>query len=85
MIAKRQRTTIRVGKRAQIVIPAPLRHELGIGEGSTLEATTDEFGRLVLTPVPSDPFERLRKAAAGLFEGIDPVEFQRKLRDEWDE
>jgi len=84
MIARHQRATIRVGKRAQIVIPASLRHELGIDEGSKLDAAIDENGRLVLTPVLSDPFERLRKAAAGLFEGVDPVEYQRKLREEWD-
>ncbi len=75
---------IRVGKRAQMVIPARLRHEMGIGEGDTLRATLDDCGRLVLEPVPSDPIERFRQAWKGVFEGVDADAYIRELRDEWE-
>lgn len=75
-------TTIRVGKKAQVVIPRAIRDALGIEEGDTLSATVVD-GRLVLQPVPSDPRERLRTLFKGVFEGVDPVEFQRESRHEW--
>jgi AbrB family looped-hinge helix DNA binding protein len=78
-------TSIRVGKKAQIVLPAALRRELHIEEGDVLQASIDDSGRIVMTPVPPDPLDRLRWAMAGLFEGVDPVEFQRELRREDDE
>lgn len=76
---------IRVGKRAQIVIPAALRRRMGIGEGDVLRAEVEDEGRLILTHVPSDPLARLRQAAQGLFDGVDAVEEQRRLRAEWDQ
>lgn len=76
---------IRVGKRAQMVIPAALRRQLGIDEGDVLSAEIDERGRLVLQTVPADPLERLHQAGSGLYEGHDGVEEQRRLRREWDE
>ncbi len=76
---------IRVGKRAQVVIPARLRHEMGDpGEGDTLRATLDDCGRLVLESVPSDPIERFRQAGHKFFKGIDVDAYVRELRDEWE-
>lgn len=74
-------TTIRVGKKAQVVIPRAIRDALDIEEGDTLSATVVD-GRVVLLPVLSDPRERLRAAGRGLFTDIDPVEFQREARQE---
>ncbi|MGH8903072.1 MAG: AbrB/MazE/SpoVT family DNA-binding domain-containing protein [Egibacteraceae bacterium] len=76
---------VRVGKRAQIVIPAPLRRQLGIKEGDLLRAEIDEAGRLILELVPVHPLERLRDAAGDLFRGVDGVEYQRSLRAEWEQ
>lgn len=73
-----------VGRRAQVVIPAAIRERLKIKEGDKLRLDVDEAGRIVLTPVSADPLERLMKAGAGVFRGVDPVAYVRELRDEWD-
>ena len=75
---------VRVGKRAQVVIPAALRKRLGVHEGDILQASVDDAGNIVLKPVPSDPLERLRKAFAKCYEGVDAVAYVRALREEWD-
>ena len=77
--------TVRIGKRAQMVIPAELRRRLGVEEGDVLSAEIDHDGRLVLQVLAADPLERLRQAAAGLYSGLDGVEEQQRLRGEWDE
>lgn len=74
-----------VGRRAQVVIPAAIRERLKIKEGDKLRLDVDEAGRIVLTPVPADPLERLMKAGGAVFRGVDPVAYVRELRDEWDE
>ena len=84
MIAKSPDTRlVNVGKRGTIVIPAEFRRTMKIEEGSMLDGYVDEDGRLVLEVVPSDPIERLRWAAGGVFDGIDAVAYVRSLRDEW--
>lgn len=83
MIAKRRIYNVRVGRKGTIVIPAPLRHELGLDEGSMMNASVGEDGKLTLDPVPGDPFERLRHIAGGVFDGIDAVAYIREMRDEW--
>jgi AbrB family looped-hinge helix DNA binding protein len=75
---------IYVGKRAQLVIPAEIRRRLDIREGDTLRLEVDEQGRLVLEPLPRDPVARLRQAGARIFDGVDGVEEQRRLRAEWE-
>jgi len=57
---------IRVGKRGQIVLPAALRRELGIEDGSKLAVRADDEGRIVLEPVPSDPIRRFIEAGRGV-------------------
>lgn len=76
---------IRVGRNAQIVIPAAIRKQLSIEAGGTLRLDVDDHGRILLTPVSSDPIERFLQAGAGMFDGADPVAYQHKLRAEWDE
>jgi AbrB family looped-hinge helix DNA binding protein len=44
---------VRVRKHGQITIPAPLRKELGLVEGTILELTI-ENGRIILTKVPPE-------------------------------
>jgi len=55
-------TVVRMGPQGRIVVPAELRRELGLDEGSTLSATT-RGGRLILEP-RSVVLERLRKRFA---------------------
>ncbi len=74
---------VRVGKRAQVVIPAALRKRMGVKDGDILHAEIDDAGRLVLERVDPDPLTRLARAAPGTWAGRDPVEHQRELRDEW--
>lgn len=76
---------VRIGKRGTIVIPADIRHELGLDEGDVMALTVGEDGAMRLESVSSDPIERLRQAFGGIFAGIDPVEYQRSMRDEDDE
>jgi len=52
-------TVVRMGPRGQIRVPAGLRRELGLDEGSTLAVSSDH-GRLVLEPRD----EVLRRAQA---------------------
>jgi AbrB family looped-hinge helix DNA binding protein len=84
MIETRLATDIVVGKRGTIVIPAEMRKTLGICEGQKLFAVVVD-GDIVLRRVSHDPVERLREAFAGVFAGVDPVEYVRELRREWDE
>jgi len=51
-----------MGPQGRIVVPAELRRELGLDEGSTLSATT-RGGRLILEP-RSIVLERMRKRFA---------------------
>ena len=74
---------VRVGKRAQVVIPAVLRRRMGVKDGDLLHADLDDQGRLVLERVEPDPLRRLSDAGRGLWHGDDPVQAQRALRSEW--
>lgn len=53
-----------MGPQGRIVVPAELRRELGLEEGSTLNATT-RGGRLILEP-RSVVLDRMRKRFAGV-------------------
>jgi AbrB family looped-hinge helix DNA binding protein len=53
---------VRMGPQGRIVVPAELRRELGLEEGSTLNATTRQ-GRLILEP-RAVVLERIRKRFA---------------------
>lgn len=74
---------VRVGKRAQVVIPAALRRRMGVSDGDFLHAEVDDRGRLILERIETDPVERLVAAGTGLWSGEDAVEVQRALRQEW--
>lgn len=73
---------VRIGRRAQVVIPLEARRRLNLVEGDVLHVEIDDRGRLVLERVPRDPLERLQQAAASLFTGIDAVAEQQRLRVE---
>ena len=50
---------VRMGPQGRIVVPAELRRELGLDEGSTMTTTTED-GRLILEP-RSVVLERIRR------------------------
>ena len=74
---------VRVGQRAQVVIPAVLRRKMGVQDGDLLHAEVDDRGRLVLEKVDPDPVQRLLAAGSGLYDGPDALAQQRELRAEW--
>jgi hypothetical protein len=62
-----------------------MRRELGIEEGDMVALALEKDGTITARRVPSDPIERLREAFGGIFAGVDPVAYQRSIRDEGDE
>jgi len=69
---------VRVGMRGQVVIPRAIRRRLKIEQGIILEIEETEDGLLLK---PYDPVAELKGLGRGVFG--EPVEYQRKLREEW--
>jgi AbrB family looped-hinge helix DNA binding protein len=53
-----------VGPKGRVVIPAPVRHQLGITEGSELVALVDDGGVLLL------PQSEVKRRLRGMFAGV---------------
>jgi len=70
---------VKVGLRGQVVIPKKLRKKLNIESGIILEIEETEEGLLLR---PYNPVAELKGLGKGIFG--DPVEYQRKLRREWE-
>ncbi|MEO6350469.1 MAG: AbrB/MazE/SpoVT family DNA-binding domain-containing protein [Candidatus Limnocylindrales bacterium] len=73
----------KVSTKHQIAIPSEARRKLGIepGDRLTVEVTEDS---LVLRLRPPRPSERLRGLGRHVWQGRDPVEHVRELRDDPD-
>lgn len=70
---------VKLGKQGRLVVPAPLRRELGLGEGDELVARA-ENGRLVFEPRAA-VMERLRSRFKDV-EGSMAEELIRERREE---
>jgi AbrB family looped-hinge helix DNA binding protein len=70
---------VKVGMRGQVVIPKKLRKNLKIEHGVILEIEETEKGLLLK---PYNPVMEMRGLGKGVFG--DPIEYQRKLREEWE-
>ncbi len=70
---------VKVGLRGQVVIPKKLRKKLNIENGIILEIEETEEGLLLR---PYNPVAELKGLGKGIFG--KPVEYQRKLRREWE-
>ena len=70
---------VKVGMRGQVVIPKKLRKKLNIEHGIILEIEEFEKGLLLK---PYNPVTEMRGLGKGVFG--DPIEYQRKLRKEWE-
>jgi AbrB family looped-hinge helix DNA binding protein len=70
---------VKVGVRGQVVIPKKLREKLHIEEGIILEIDVTEEGLLLK---PFSPVAEMKGLGKGVFG--DPVEYQKKLREEWE-
>jgi AbrB family looped-hinge helix DNA binding protein len=64
----RDTMTVEVGPKGRVVIPARIRRELGIGEGSQLVAMVEEGGVLLLPR--TEVKQRLRRLFAGVEESM---------------
>jgi len=70
---------VKVGLRGQVVIPKKLRKKLNIENGIVLEIEETEEGLLLK---PYNPVAEMKGLGKGIFG--EPVEYQRKLRKEWE-
>lgn len=73
----------RIGRRYTVVIPAPVRKALDVKIGDTVIVDTDARGNIVLVPKPKSYTKALKALGTEAFRGVDPVEYQRKEREEW--
>lgn len=73
--------SVKISTKHQIVVPSEVRRELHLepGDRLTVEVRNDE---IVLRPRPVKASARLRGLGKGLYG--DPVEYVRRLRDEWE-
>lgn len=71
---------VKVGMRGQVVIPKKLRKKYNIENGVILEIDDTKEGLLLK---PCNPVAELKGIGKGLFG--DPVKYQKKLREEWEE
>jgi AbrB family looped-hinge helix DNA binding protein len=76
--------SVKVSTKHQIVVPSEARRALGIQAGDRLsvEVTAEA---IVLRPRPLLAGARLRGLGREAWQGIDPVEYVRQLRREWDD
>jgi AbrB family looped-hinge helix DNA binding protein len=70
---------VKVGMRGQVVIPKKLRKKLNIENGIILEIEETEDGLLLK---PYNPVAEMKGLGKGIFG--EPVEYQRRLRKEWE-
>ena len=76
-------TTVKVGQRGTIVIPADIRDRLGMAEGS-LVLVEERNGSLVIRPaiaIPVEEYSLRRKAELLLNNAVDDQDYER-LREE---
>jgi AbrB family looped-hinge helix DNA binding protein len=71
----RDTSTIQVGPKGRIVIPAEIRRALGLEEGSELVATLADDGVLLL------PRAAVRRRLRSMFAGVKPSMADELIRD----
>jgi AbrB family looped-hinge helix DNA binding protein len=76
--------SVKVSTKHQIAVPSEARHKLGIQAGDRLDVEIiDDV--IVLRKRPARASDRLRGLGAEVWRGVDPVEYVRELRREWDD
>jgi len=76
--------SVKVSTKHQIVVPSEARRSLGIEAGDRLavELTKDA---IILRPRTARAGARLRGLGSEIWRDVDPVEYVRRIREEWDE
>jgi AbrB family looped-hinge helix DNA binding protein len=76
--------SVKVSTKHQVVVPSRARRALGIvaGDRLTVEVTPEA---IILRPRARRAGGRLRGLGSEIWQGIDPVEYVRELRREWDD
>ena len=76
--------SVKVSTKHQIVVPSEARHALGIAAGDrlTVEVTPEA---IILRPRRGGAGTRLRGLGREAWQGVDPVEYVRQLRRDWDD
>jgi AbrB family looped-hinge helix DNA binding protein len=74
----------KVSTKHQIVVPSVARRALGIEAGDRLSVEVTPEG-VILRPRARRAGARLRGLGSDIWQGVDPVEYVRRLRQEWDE
>jgi AbrB family looped-hinge helix DNA binding protein len=76
--------SVKVSSKHQIAVPSEARHRLGIRAGDRLDV---EIGDdiIILRKRSARASDRLRGLGADVWQGIDPVEYVRQLRRDWDD
>ncbi len=75
--------SVKVSTKHQIVVPSRARAALGIQAGDRLDVEVAD-GTILLRPRRGTAGERLRGLGREAWQGIDPVEYVRRLRQDWD-
>jgi AbrB family looped-hinge helix DNA binding protein len=75
--------SVKVSTKHQIVVPSAARRALGIEAGDRLSVEVTSEG-IILRPRARRAGARLRGLGSELWQGVDPVEYVRQLRQEWD-
>ena len=76
--------SVKVSSKHQIAVPSEARHALGIQAGDRLDVEV-AGGAIILRPRHGSAGERLRGLGREAWSGVDPVEYVRRIREDWEE
>jgi AbrB family looped-hinge helix DNA binding protein len=76
--------SVKVSTKHQVVVPSEARRALDIRAGDRLTVEITSNG-LIMRPRGRRAGARLRGLAREVWQGVEPVEYVRTLRGEWDE
>jgi AbrB family looped-hinge helix DNA binding protein len=71
---------VKVGQRGQVVIPKKLRKKYNIEQGIIIQIDETNEGLLLK---PFNPIAEMKGLGKGVFG--DPVKYQKKLREQWED